>query len=62
MTANPLMLRQPTGSGRATPDSLASYAEDLNRMNWVKASGQPYFVNKRADDDGVKHYLDRKIA
>lgn len=59
---NPLVGRQPERPGRVTKESLETYAEELNRMAWVKASGQPYFVNKRTDEKGVTHFLDRKIG
>ena len=63
MTANPLMLKQPARPGRETAESLEAFAEELNRMAWVKASGLPYFVNRRINPKGeLERFLDRKIA
>ena len=61
MADNPLIGREPTKPGRVTEESLNDYAAALNRENWVKATGGAYFVNKRVDDKGVRHFLDRKI-
>src|SRR5688572_24876400 len=64
MTANPLMLRQPARAGRVTVESLEAYADELNRMRFVKASRQPYFVNRRLVEETheYKHFLDRKVG
>jgi len=64
MADNPFLGGQGPRPGRETRESLEAYAEELNRMAWVRASGQPYFVNRRLDEktNEYKHFLDRKIA
>jgi len=54
MTTNPLTLRRenpPSKLGGATVEDLQRHCDWLNSLNWVKASGKPYFVRKR--DDGL---------
>lgn len=63
MTANPLMLRQPARPGKVTLEMLHELAASLNRSNFVRDSGLPYFVGRRVDEDGTaKHFLDRRFA
>lgn len=41
---------------------LQKHCDMLNDMNWVRASGLPYFVNAKVKDDGsTEHFVDRKI-
>lgn len=57
MTANPLMRFTP----RPTP-SVEEHVAMLNKMNWVRASGRPYFVGEKRNpaDGSVEHFVDRK--
>jgi len=42
-------------------DMLYKHCEEANKMNWVIASGRPYFVNRRENSDGTfTHFVDRK--
>jgi hypothetical protein len=42
-------------------DMLYNHCAKLNALNWVKASGLPYFINQRRDEDGkIVHFLDRE--
>jgi len=46
--------RARSGSGRgpgATVVDLQAHCDWLNSLNWVRASGKPYFVRRR--DDGL---------
>lgn len=55
-----------TGRGKVTVAMLHTMAEQSNRMAWVRASGQPYFVNRKWEDGTESqpgkyvHFLDRK--
>lgn len=62
MTANPLLDGQLAKSGKVTVEMLHELVERSNRMEWVRASGKPYFVGKRTNGDGTfTHFLDRAI-
>lgn len=39
------------GGGKVTIEQLHALAHRLNRMNWVKARSEEYFVNHRESDD-----------
>jgi hypothetical protein len=60
MTANPLMMRQPSRPGRVTVEMLQELTEKLNKSRFVKDSGLPYFVGRRVEEDGELHFLDRR--
>lgn len=64
MPDNPFLSGHSKKNGPVTTDSLEAYAAELNRMRFVKASGQPCFVNRRLDEETheYKHFLDRKIG
>jgi len=64
MTNNPLAL---TGKPKKVWD-LQEFCDASNRLNFVRASGKPYFLTFKRDDDGHKvlddngnpiRYLDR---
>jgi hypothetical protein len=41
-------------------DMLYKHCEEANKLNWVIASGRPYFVNRRENSDGTfTHFVDR---
>ncbi len=64
MTGNALTARLATSTqiGKVSEELLHSYAHELNGNNFVRDSGKPYFVNRKADADGViLHFLDRAI-
>lgn len=43
-------------------DKLVAYAEQLNNLSWVAASGKLYYVASRTKADGTtEHYVDRHI-
>jgi len=49
---DPRRMRSNPGKGPgATVDDLQRHCDWLNSLNWVRASGKPYFVRKR--DDGL---------
>lgn len=54
------------GGGKVTVEMLHDMAERSNRMNYVIASGQPYFVNRKWEEATSKepgkyvHFLDRQ--
>lgn len=62
---NQLMAGAGKNKGPVTVEMLHDMAEQSNRMKWVIASGQPYFVNRKWEDGtGGKpgkyvHFLDR---
>lgn len=42
-------------------DMLQHHCATLNSYKWVKASGLPYFINQRRDENGkIVHFLDRE--
>lgn len=42
-------------------DMLQNHCEMLNSLNWVKASGRPYFIASKGGEGGRQHYyIDRK--
>lgn len=42
-------------------DMMQNHVETLNRLQWVRASGRPYFIAVREDAGGRKHhYVDRQ--
>lgn len=47
-------------SARYGIDALQNHCANLNKLNWVIASGRPYFVNRRENSDGTfTHFVDR---
>lgn len=61
MAANPLIDRLPQNRGRVTTEMLHDYADHLNTLGWVRASGKPYHVGVRVNSDGkTEHFLDRR--
>lgn len=60
MIDNPLIGKMPAGGGKVGIDRLQAYCVRLNRMNWVRLSGRPYFITEWTDEDGeARHKLDR---
>jgi hypothetical protein len=56
MTSNPLARRRAEEPSRSLDEHVAT----LNRMNWVRASGKPYFVGERKLEDGeIQRFVDR---
>ena len=46
--------------GKVTTEMLYEYVEQINQRNFVRASGKPYFVGRKANVDGTfTHFLDR---
>jgi len=60
MTANPLLNGQPARRGKVTREMLDDLAVSLNRSNFVRDTGKPYFVSRRFDGEQYKHELDRR--
>lgn len=66
MQGNPFGPTGRGGGGKVTAEMLHDMAERSNRLNWVIASGQPYFVNRKWEDGTAGepgkyvHFLDRK--
>lgn len=60
MTANPLMrIDRPIGGG---VEYLEMHVARLNNYNWIRDSGKPFFIAKRARADGTdEHYVERHI-
>jgi len=49
-----------TQSARYGIDMIHKHCEEANKLRWVIASGQPYFVNRRENSDGTfTHFVDR---
>jgi len=49
-----------TQAARYGIDALQNHCANLNKLNWVIASGRPYFVNRREGSDGTfTHFVDR---
>lgn len=61
MTANRLaVVDGDRRRGTVTVEMLYDLVERSNRMEWVRDSGKPYFVGRRANGDGtITHFLDR---
>ena len=63
--ANPLDLRGmgpgDGDGGKYDPEGLRAYCFRMNEMNFVRANGWEYFVNRRTLPNGkVQHYVDRR--
>ena len=49
-----------TQAARYGIDALQNHCANLNKLNWVIASGRPYFVNRQEGSDGTfTHFVDR---
>lgn len=60
MTANPLIKRQ-AEIHVFGEEKVRRHVEWLNGLNFVIASGRPYFVAERQKPDGIiEHFVDRK--
>lgn len=47
--------------GKIGIDKLRDYCDKLNEMAWVKASGKPYFIDRKEKGDGTIDYrLERR--
>lgn len=56
MSANPLLVISKSSHSK----SLESHCHWLNGLNWVQASGNPYFIAERTKPDGsIERYLGR---
>jgi len=52
--------REQASPARYGIDALQNHCAQLNKLNWVIASGRPYFVNRRENSDGsFSHFVDR---
>ena len=57
---NPLDKKSAQIPARYGIDALQNHCAELNKLNWVIASGRPYFVNRRENSDGTfTHFVDR---
>ena len=59
---NPLMRGNPGDpprGGKITVEQIYAHVDWLNSLNWVKASGKPYFVNTRDEAGRTVHFWDR---
>lgn len=61
-TTNPIIERKPEkGAGKLGFEGLKIYCDKLNDMAWVKASGKPYFIDRKDKGDGAVDYrLERR--
>lgn len=59
MTTN--RLAKSEGGGKVGIERLHLYCDKLNDMAWVKASGKPYFIDRKDKGDGTVDYrLERR--
>jgi hypothetical protein len=59
MADNPFDREPPRRGGVITEASVRAHVNFLNSLDFVRASGRPYFVAKREEDGEIKYYWDR---